>query len=49
LYRFLVNAQNGTTRGDKPLSIWKILLVVLVFVLLVGGIYLAHESGYFAK
>jgi hypothetical protein len=37
LYHFLVNGQTGTVSGSRPLSFWKVLLLVL-FGLLVAGV-----------
>jgi ribosomal protein S27E len=37
-YQVLVNARTGEVLGDRPLSIWKITLTVVLSVLLIGGI-----------
>jgi DNA-directed RNA polymerase subunit RPC12/RpoP len=47
LYRFLINGQTGKAAGDKPLSVWRILLavgaglmvvlIVVFLVMLLGG------------
>ena len=40
-YRFLVNGQTGEVQGERPWSIWKIALVVIVVLSLgLGAIYL---------
>ena len=47
-FRFVVNAQTGQVRGDRPWSAWKIAFAVLALALLIGGAaYLNYlnESG----
>ncbi|MBD3787922.1 MAG: primosomal protein N' (replication factor Y) - superfamily II helicase [Sphingomonadales bacterium] len=45
-FRFVVNAQTGQVRGDRPWSAWKIALaVVLVLALIAAGVYLGEVSG----
>jgi hypothetical protein len=45
-YLFLVNGQTGEVQGQRPWSIWKILLAVLLALLLVGiAAYVAEENG----
>ena len=45
-YLFLVNGQTGEVQGERPWSIWKILLAVLLALLLVGiAAYVAEENG----
>jgi predicted RNA-binding Zn-ribbon protein involved in translation (DUF1610 family) len=45
-YLFLVNGQTGEVQGQRPWSIWKILLAVLLAVLLIGiAAYVAEENG----
>ena len=39
LYHFLVNGQTGRVSGSRPLSFWKILLLVLVGLLLAGAAF----------
>jgi hypothetical protein len=45
-YRFLINGQSGEVQGERPYSVWKIALAVLL-VLVVGGIavYLADPEA----
>jgi len=45
LYHFLVNGQTGTVSGSRPVSFWKVLLLVL-FGLLVAGValYIWNDS-----
>lgn len=48
-YRFVVNAQTGQVRGDRPWSAWKIGFAVLLAALVIGvGIYL-NETGAFQR
>ncbi|HEX8328881.1 MAG TPA: hypothetical protein VF629_15180 [Hymenobacter sp.] len=45
LYHFLVNGQTGKVSGSRPLSFWKVLLLVLVGLLLAGAaFYLWNDS-----
>ncbi len=44
VYRFVVNGQTGEVVGVAPWSIWKIALVVLTIVLLIGGIVAATQT-----
>lgn len=45
-YRFVVNGQSGEVRGERPWSIWKIALAVLVAAALVlGGVWLADPEA----
>lgn len=37
LYHFLVNGQTGRVSGSRPVSFWKVLLLVLLGLLLAGG------------
>lgn len=42
-YRFVVNAQTGKVRGERPWSAWKIAFAVVVAAVLIGtGVYLAE-------
>ncbi|MBL4915887.1 primosomal protein N' (replication factor Y) - superfamily II helicase [Szabonella alba] len=42
-YRFVVNGQTGKVQGERPWSVWKIALAVLVLVALIAGVVLASE------
>lgn len=45
-YRFVVNAQTGQVRGDRPWSAWKIAFAVVLGAIVVGGIvYLQQTRG----
>jgi predicted RNA-binding Zn-ribbon protein involved in translation (DUF1610 family) len=44
-YRFLVNGQTGEVQGERPWSVWKILLAVLLVALAVGGLAYLGETG----
>jgi ribosomal protein S27E len=44
-FRFIVNAQTGKVRGERPWSVWKIAGAVLAAVVLVALIALASDSG----
>ncbi|MEO0776663.1 MAG: hypothetical protein AAFW73_17925 [Bacteroidota bacterium] len=46
LYRFYINGQTGKVHGEKPLSWIKITILVIVFVLIMVGIWYLRESGY---
>ncbi|MFD2173492.1 primosomal protein N' (replication factor Y) - superfamily II helicase [Rhodobacter lacus] len=37
-YRFVVNAQTGQVRGDRPWSAWKIAFAVVLAALVIGGL-----------
>ncbi|MGE5607869.1 MAG: hypothetical protein ACM359_01325 [Bacillota bacterium] len=39
-FRFLVNARTGEVSGERPYSVWKILLLVLVIAIAVTGVLL---------
>jgi hypothetical protein len=44
VYRFVVNGQTGEVVGVAPWSVWKIALLVLTIVLLIGGIVAATQT-----
>ena len=44
-YRFLVNAQTGEVQGERPYSVWKIMLAVLAAAIVVGGLVYLREIG----
>lgn len=46
-YRFLVNGQTGEVQGERPWSVWKIALTVLVVAALaLGAIYLSDPRAF---
>ncbi len=51
-YRFVINGQTGKVRGERPWSVWKIALAVVLAALVIGGgVYLvqlqqAQSDGY---
>lgn len=46
-YRFVVNGQSGRVQGERPWSIWKIALaVVIALIALAAMLFVAQESGY---
>ena len=46
-YRFVVNGQSGRVQGDRPWSVWKIALaVILALVALAAFLLLANQGGY---
>ncbi len=49
LYRFYINGQTGKVHGEKPLSWIKIAILVLLFVLIMVGIWYLRESGAFQQ
>lgn len=45
-FRFVVNAQTGQVRGERPWSAWKIAFAVLLAAALIGGfLYLRQTQG----
>jgi DNA-directed RNA polymerase subunit RPC12/RpoP len=45
-YRFLVNGQTGEVQGERPWSIWKIALtVIVVAALILGAVYLSDPEA----
>jgi DNA-directed RNA polymerase subunit RPC12/RpoP len=40
VYRVLINARTGEVQGERPWSVWKILLAVLGGIAAVGGVFL---------
>ena len=45
VFHFTINGQTGKVRGKKPLSWAKIAFLILLFVLLIAGIWYLRESG----
>jgi hypothetical protein len=44
-YRFLVNGQTGEVQGERPWSVWKILLACLVVAALIGVVVWLDQTG----
>lgn len=44
-YRFLVNGQTGEVQGERPWSVWKILLACLVVAAIVGTVVWLDQTG----
>lgn len=44
-YRFVVNGQSGRVQGERPWSVWKIALAVLLALIVLGGLLLVSERG----
>ena len=46
-YRFVVNGQSGRVQGERPYSIWKIAVSVIIgLILLAAMLFMANQSGY---
>lgn len=43
VFRFLVNGQTGKVSGKAPISVWKVTILTLVILLVIGGIYLFQD------
>lgn len=45
-YRFQINGQTGEVRGERPYSFWKILLLILMILAVIGAAaWLAHTGA----
>jgi len=44
-YRFLVNGQTGEVQGERPWSVWKILLACLVVAAVIGVVVWLDQTG----
>lgn len=45
IYRFLINGQTGRVQGKKPISWFKVALLILLIILIFVGIWYLRESG----
>ncbi|MDO5630737.1 MAG: zinc ribbon domain-containing protein [Paracoccus sp. (in: a-proteobacteria)] len=46
-YRFVVNGQSGRVQGERPYSVWKIALAVILALLVMAAVlFAAQEGGY---
>ncbi len=43
IYRFLVNGRTGEVQGERPYSFWKIFLLVVGILAVIGGVVLATQ------
>lgn len=43
-FRFVVNGQSGRVQGERPYSIWKIALAVILALILVAGVMAATQA-----
>lgn len=44
VYRFLVNGQTGKVSGQAPISIWKVSILTVIILLIIGIIYLFQDG-----
>lgn len=44
-YSYLVNARTGEIHGDAPISVWKVLGLVLLGLLIIGGFFYLKSRG----
>lgn len=44
-YRFLVNGQTGEVQGERPWSVWKILIACLVLAAIIGTVVWLDQTG----
>lgn len=50
IYRFVINGRNGKTQGERPYSIFKIGMTILLGgILLAGAGYYMHKAGVFEQ
>jgi predicted RNA-binding Zn-ribbon protein involved in translation (DUF1610 family) len=43
-FQVFINASTGEVQGERPYSVWKILLTILLAIAIAGGIYAATQS-----
>ena len=48
-YRFVVNGQSGRVQGERPWSVWKIALAVLLALALIAGLLWLNERGNYVR
>ncbi|SFA51275.1 replication restart DNA helicase PriA [Paracoccus halophilus] len=48
-YRFVVNGQSGRVQGERPWSVWKIALAVLLALVLLAGLLALNEKSGFLR
>ena len=44
VYRFMINGQTGEVHGESPVSVVKVMLLILAIVVLIGGAYLYFSN-----
>jgi len=44
-YQVFINAATGEVQGERPYSVWKILLTILLAIAVTGGIYAATQNN----
>ena len=44
-YQVFINAATGEVQGERPYSVWKILLAILLGIIVAGGIYAATQGN----
>jgi hypothetical protein len=44
-WRVVINGRTGAVRGERPYSVWKIALAVLLAALVLAAVFLAAEGG----
>lgn len=45
LYRFVINGQSGEVQGDRPYSLWKIIVFLLFFVIAIAPMFYFWVNG----
>ncbi len=48
-YRFVVNGQSGRVQGERPWSVWKIALAVLLALAVLAGLLWLNERGNYIR
>ena len=48
-YRFVVNGQSGRVQGERPWSVWKIALAVVLALLVLLGLLWLNERGNYVR
>ncbi|HTQ10745.1 MAG TPA: hypothetical protein VMI31_11780, partial [Fimbriimonadaceae bacterium] len=46
LYSYLINARSGEIHGDAPVSVWKVLGLVLLGLIIVAGVLYLKSKGH---
>lgn len=48
-YRFVVNGQSGRVQGERPWSVWKIALAVLLALAVMAALFALNERGQYIR